>query len=146
MNLKLVHPVTAVEFENYYHLRWEILRKPWGLPRGSERDELEETAFHLMAIDEYGKVQGVCRLHFIDKKKGQIRYMAVRTGMQGKGIGLMLLNEAESYAMKNGIQQIILQSRENAVGFYERLGFNLVEKSFLLFGEIQHFLMEKALI
>jgi hypothetical protein len=38
-----------------------------------------------------------------------------------------------------------LQARENAVAFYERNGFHVVKPSFLLFNEIQHFLMEKML-
>ena len=143
---KITHPVTTEEFEQYYHLRWEILRKPWGQLRGSECDELEKRSIHIMATNETGNVLGVCRMHFIDKTKGQIRYMAVHPDQRGKGIGLSLLNAAEAIAKKNGIQWIILQSRENAIGFYERLGYHQIEKTFLLYDEIQHFLMEKALI
>ena len=38
-------PQSAEEFAAYYELRWRVLREPWSLPRGSERDELEGSAY-----------------------------------------------------------------------------------------------------
>lgn len=141
----ITQPLTQEEFEEYYFLRWEILRKPWGQPLGSELDELEDEAVHLMAIDEQSNVIGVCRLHFIDEIKGQIRFMAVKDGMHGKGIGELLLDKAEETAKATGRQLIFLQSRENAVGFYQRHGYKIIEKTFRLYDVIQHFSMEKQL-
>ena len=40
---------------------------------------------------------------------------------------------------------VILQARQDAVPFYEHHGYNVVEKTFLLFDEIQHYLMRKEL-
>jgi len=53
----------------------------------------------------------------------------------------MRLMEAEAW--DSGAIEIILHARENALGFYEKLGYVSVEPSHLLFGEIQHFLMKK---
>jgi hypothetical protein len=39
----------------------------------------------------------------------------------------------------------MLQARENAVPFYLSIGYSIVEKSFLMWGLIQHFKMEKAI-
>ena len=44
-------PQTEEEFEDYFRLRWEVLRKPWGHERGTERGEDEDDAFHLVAIE-----------------------------------------------------------------------------------------------
>jgi hypothetical protein len=38
-----------------------------------------------------------------------------------------------------------LQAREKAIPFYERLGYKVVEKTHLLFGEIQHYKMRKEI-
>jgi predicted GNAT family N-acyltransferase len=51
----------------------------------------------------------------------------------------------EKVAMEKGWQEIILEARENAVPFYESIGYSIIEKSYLLFGEIQHYRMKKAL-
>lgn len=138
-------PVTESEFEAYFALRWEVLRKPWGQPQGSEKDEQENQATQLMAVDEKGGICGVCRLDSIDQSTAQIRYMAVKPGLHGQGIGRDLLLQAERNAKEKGFQRIFLQSRENACGFYERQGYHTIEKTFLLFNKIQHFSMEKSL-
>jgi hypothetical protein len=49
----------------------------------------------------------------------------------------------EMDAWNSGAVEIILHAREQALGFYQKLGYALVEPSHLLFGEIQHFLMKK---
>ncbi|MCR4448093.1 GNAT family N-acetyltransferase, partial [Aeromonas veronii] len=35
---RVVTPQTVAELDAYYQLRWELLRKPFNLPVGSERD------------------------------------------------------------------------------------------------------------
>ena len=43
-------PNTSREFKNYFQFRWELLRKPLGLPQGSEQDELEDTDITLQHL------------------------------------------------------------------------------------------------
>ena len=140
-------PQTAAEWEEYFHLRWEVLRSPWGKPLGSEQDEIEfsKGTFHAMIIESDGEVIGVGRLHLIPTNIAQVRYMAVKEGYQGKGIGTNLIKNLEETARVNKVSSIVLQARENAVKFYEKHGFHKKEKSFLLYEKIQHYLMEKNL-
>ena len=136
----------AEEFKKYYNLRYEVLRKPWFQPKGSERDEEEETSLHRMIIDEpNGKAVAVGRLQFNTIEEAQIRYMAVSDDYQGMGYGSKIVNFLDNIAREKGSRKIILQSRENAVKFYEKNGYKIIEKSYLLFDEIQHWLMEKEL-
>jgi hypothetical protein len=39
----------------------------------------------------------------------------------------------------------VLEARENAVPFYQSLAYEIEKESYLLFGEIQHYRMKKAL-
>lgn len=139
-------PSTPAEFEAYFLLRWQVLRQPWGQPSGSEKDELEDKSFHLMAVDENGKMGGVCRLDIIDETSGQIRYMAVHPELQGMGLGILLMEKAEMHAREKGLKKIFLHSRASACEFYRKQGYILIEKTYLLFNEIQHYSMEKPLI
>ena len=132
------------QFEDYYELRWRVLRKPWNQPRGSEKDELEDKSIHIMACDG-DKIVGVARLHFNSKEEAQIRYMAVDENYRRRGIGSMMLQRSEEIAKERGASHIVLNARENAVGFYEKNGYKIVEKSYVLFGEIQHYKMMKKL-
>lgn len=138
-------PKTQEEWDNYYQLRWEVLRKPWNQPKGSEKDNSEDNSFHFMAIDSTNKVIGVCRLQKNSNIEGQIRFMAVSENAQGKGIGKLLINAAENKSKELGLKTIILQARENAVPFYKACHYEIQEKTFLLFDTIQHYLMTKKL-
>lgn len=144
MEIEIRSPKTTTEWNSYYDLRYRILRQSWNQPPGSERNEGDETAIHA-AFFENGKIFGVARLDLMENKIGQIRFMAVETNTQGKGIGEKLMLHLESIALGKGRKKIILHARENAIGFYQKLGYSLIEKSHLLFGEIQHYLMDKSL-
>lgn len=138
-------PKTAQEFEQYYQLRWQILRKPWQQPLGSEQDEFEQDSIHLMITDENSQVIAVGRLEKNSQFSGQIRYMAVHPDKQGQGIGKKLINALENRAQQLGIVELILNAREQAVDFYQSLGYTKQGFSHLLFDEIKHFVMNKQL-
>lgn len=142
--MQLRHPETREEFEQYYDLRWRILRKPWGEPAGSERDQEEDEAYHIMAV-ENDRVVGVARLQFPDEGSAQIRYMAVEPAFQGQGIGQQIVEHMESYAQQQSASRLFLHARENAVGFYLALDYAILESSYLLFDSIQHYKMIKFL-
>lgn len=143
LEIKVVH--MPADLESCFALRYEILRKPWNQPLGSERDEQEDFAWHLLACDSSGKAMGTARLQQLDDTSAQLRYMAVDTKMQGKGIGKMILQKAERLALQQGMQRVFLQARAHAVPFYQANGYHIIEKTFLLYGEIQHYSMEKRL-
>ena len=144
--MKIIEPTTSEEFKKYYNLRYEILRQPWGQPRGSERDEGDETSIHRMIIDKNsGDALAVGRLQFNSTHEAQIRYMAVADEFQGKGLGSQVTSALEDVARGKGIQRIILSARENALKFYKNNGYEIIEKTHTLFGKIQHWLMRKEL-
>jgi thioesterase domain-containing protein len=138
-------PKSQQEFEQYYHLRWKILRKPLHQEAGSEKDEFENQAIHRAIFDAKGKVVAVARLHFSGALQAQIRFMAVADNYQGKGLGQQLVIALEQFATSLGIKNISLKAREQAVNFYENLSYKNISFSHLLFNKIKHFNMEKKL-
>ena len=140
MSFTIKQPQSPDEFKQYYQLRYRILRAPWGEPEGSEIDEIEELCFHVMATNNE-KTVGVGRLQFNSALEAQIRYMAVEKAYEGNGIGRMLVNALEQEAKNQNISTVMLDAREPAVGFYQKLGYSIEKKSYLLFNEIQHYRM-----
>ena len=144
--MKIIEPNSTAEFEQYYNLRYEVLRKPWLQPKGSEKDDGDKSSIHRMIIDESnGKAVAVGRLQFNTSEEAQIRYMAVSDNYQFKGYGNIIVKTLEDIALDKGIRNIILQARENALKFYWKNGYEIIEKSYLLFDEIQHWLMVKKI-
>lgn len=139
-------PETTDEWRGYYELRWQILRAPWQQPRGSERDELEDSAVHRLACDARHNILAVGRLHYIDGQSAQIRYMAVAKTHRRRGFGSLVLKALEAAAVSAGRTEIVMHAREVSLPFYRHAGYELVEKSHQLYGEIQHFAMRKRLV
>jgi N-acetylglutamate synthase-like GNAT family acetyltransferase len=137
---------TAEELEAIIDLRVKILRRPWSQPRETATDELEGTSVNAFIGNEKGQVIACGRLQENAGKVGQIRYMAVDSAYQGQGLGKLILQFLEVEAKKLHLSKIELQARENAVHFYKANHYAIKEKSFLLWGIIQHYLMEKFLI
>ena len=143
MIYKVKKPSTIDEWENYYLLRWRILRKNLGMKKGSEKDDLEPVSIHRM-IKRENDVIGVARLHFENKLEGQIRFLAVDRKFRKLGLGRLLMNELILIAKKQQIERIFLNSRYSAIGFYLKLVFEKIKRTDKKF-DIIHFLMEKKL-
>jgi N-acetylglutamate synthase-like GNAT family acetyltransferase len=138
-------PQTNDEFERYRDLRWRILRAPWNQLRITEQDDLENNDFPIMVCEVDGIPIGVGRAHFISENEAQIRSISVEEDWSGKGIGSTVLKELEKIVKAKGAKRIIIHSRSNAVEFYKKHGYQVVEESYTLFGVIPHFLMEKVI-
>ena len=136
-------PTTKEEFERYRDLRWRILRKLWNQPRITEQDDLENDDFPIMVCEVDGIPIGVGRAHFISEDEAQIRSISVEEEWSGKGIGTIILKELEKIVTAKGVRRIIIHARNSAIKFYKKNGYKEVEPSYMLFGEIEHTLMEK---
>lgn len=142
--MEIKSPQTDAEWKAYYALRFNVLREPWNQPLGSEVLADEDQAIHAIAVED-NEVLGVARMHESAEKQGQVRCVATATAAQGKGIGKAIMSYLEEQAKAKGWTEIVLEARENAVPFYQAIGYNIVAESYLLFGEIQHYRMKKAL-
>jgi N-acetylglutamate synthase-like GNAT family acetyltransferase len=143
MNIELREPKTADDYALYYDLRWRILRKPWTQDRESSKDEHESLAVHLMAWVDNTMV-GVGRLHFNAPEEAQIRYMAVEESYAGHGVGTVILKELEVRAKRAGATRIVANARENALSFYEKNGYRLIERADTLFESLVHWRIFKT--
>jgi N-acetylglutamate synthase-like GNAT family acetyltransferase len=137
-------PETTAEREAMFDLRWKVLRKPWNQPKGSEKDELEDKTLPIIAKYE-NKVVGTARLQRNSPEVGQIRYMAVDPEYQRRGIGRQIILALHQRAKQLKFRKLVLDAREPSLEFYNRLGYKIVRKSYVLYGEIQHWQMEYQL-
>jgi len=131
------------EYKQMIDLRFNILRKPLGLTFTEEDLEKEKDDILIGCFDD-SVLEGCCLLTKTAPKEVRLRQMAVRSGLQGKGIGRALMQFAENVAYDYGYRKITMHARKTAVGFYEKLGYTTTGNEFLEVS-IPHFLMEKEL-
>ena len=131
------------EYQQMLELRYQVLRKPLGLEFTSEELDRGKNDVLLGCFDD-DELQGCCMI--TDKGNGvaKLRQMAVRSGLQGTGIGRILLIFAETVTRDKGFKKLIMHARKSAVGFYEKLGYTIQGDEFLEV-TIPHYVMEKDL-
>ncbi len=144
MSIDIRTPETQEEWENYYDLRYRVLREPLNQERGSERNDGDAIGHHFALYDN-GSLKAIARLDRSGEGVAQTRFVAVESESQGKGYGKLIMLEVEREAANRGDHQMILHARDYAVMFYKKLDYRLVEESYKLFDVLQHYLMQKAL-
>lgn len=142
----VAEPAGRSDFKRLMELRWRVLRAPWGQPKGSEQDEREPEAYHMLARSHDGQIIGTGRAHMIDRDTAQIRYMAVDTHFKGLGVGTEILWNLEKILRMRGCSRIILQARNDVLPFYLKHGYLIDRPGETLYGQIAHTYMYKNLV
>ena len=102
-----------------------------GFPNAMElvKDALESSSHHLICTNEQ-LVVGTGRLRVNDRHQAVISQMAVSIDFQGNNVGGLILRLLIKKAAEEGVQKLTLESREAAIGFYEKYGFRTIGKKF----------------
>jgi predicted GNAT family N-acyltransferase len=137
-------PKTDAEWDEYYDLRFRVMRKPLGKPSGSERNEGDGNGMHF-ALFRDSKICAIARLDKIDEQMAQVRFVAVETEIQGSGFGKKIMLATEQKAKELGCSKMILHARDYACDFYRKLGYKEIGPSYKLFDVLQHFEFHKEL-
>jgi ribosomal protein S18 acetylase RimI-like enzyme len=136
--------------EASYPVRHDVLRK--GKPIAScrfEGDDLPTTRHYGLFEDD--RLQGIISLfensnHWFEAtKQMQIRGMAVLEHNQGKGYGKQLVHFCEKYLAETDCELVWFNARENAIGFYQKLGYTILGEPFNIEGIGTHYIMWKKL-
>lgn len=133
-----------VLYEQVLALRQKVLRAPLSLDiRNDDLDAEQEQIIFI--YEENHQVLGCVLLQQYDAETFKLRQMAVDPSLQGKGVGTLLVNAADVYAVQLGKHRILLHARETAVPFYRKLGYETTGAPFTEVG-LPHHIMEKVLI
>lgn len=138
-------PQSDAEWAAYYELRWQVLRAPWNQPAESAADPVEAVSEHAVILDDQGRALATGRLHFNSPTEGQLRSMATAAHARGQGLGRRVVEHLEQIARRRGASAIVLNARNDAAGFYEKLGYQVVGDGPMLFDVIPHLRMSKRL-
>ena len=141
----MVSPSSPEDWEQYFDLRWRVLRAPWEQPRGSEKDDRETESIHLMALDADRRALAVGRVHLNSPTEAQVRFMAVAESARGLGLGTALLQGLEDSARKAGADRMVLNAREDAQSFYAKHGYVVTGPAPTIFDTVKHVRMAKKL-
>ncbi|HEX5910346.1 MAG TPA: GNAT family N-acetyltransferase [Thermoleophilaceae bacterium] len=135
-------PSSDAEMEAAMELRHEVFCVEQGVTVEADRDGMDPQAEHLVA-EQDGRVVGTCRL-LIDGHVARLGRMVVSRSVRGRGVGGLILAEADRVAAAHGATRILLHAQVAARGVYDRAGYLPTSDVFVEEG-IEHVSMEKHL-
>lgn len=114
--------VVTRDLDTCLQLRFEVFVDEQGVPVEEERDALDDTATHLLALQD-GAPVGTARVVFQDDI-AKIGRVCVVKSARGTGLGAKLIEACVAAAQeREGITKAKLGAQTHAIGFYEKLGF-----------------------
>jgi N-acetylglutamate synthase-like GNAT family acetyltransferase len=144
--IKIISPKSREDYKAYYDLRYKVLREPWGMQRGTEKDDYEPISEHFMAVDEAsGELVGVVKLFEKEPGVGWFSHLAVKESKQRKGIGKQLIAFVEDKAREHGFKVLGCLARLNTTAFFEKEGYKVTGLPVHYLGTTQVVWMEKTL-
>ena len=107
-----------------------------------DMDNIDYKSLHCFLV-ENDRVIGYLRAFYQDNEKDIVKVGRVLTLHHGRGIGKELMQESiKAIKEKMNCQKIVMDAQKHAIGFYEKLGFQVMSNEFLEEG-IVHVVMEK---
>jgi hypothetical protein len=139
------YPVNIIDVDSPLYpkeleLRNQVLLRPFSLPDNFWIQD-DSKSYHFIVKLE-NQVIACALLCPRSKKVAQIMQMAVDPNYQMKKMGYNLLKSMEEKAKSLGVNSLFCHSRENAIGFYSKHGFEVISDEFIEVG-IKHKKMEK---
>lgn len=141
------------DLEACFAVRKEVFVVEQQVPEDLEYDAYDADAVHVIAVRDDGLPLGTGRLltgaaaaakNGGDAEVGALGRLAVSKAARGLGVGAALVRAIEDAARARDLTAVDLHAQTHALGFYERLGYEVYGPEFPDAG-IPHRAMRKAL-
>lgn len=130
------------DIETCLCIRRIVFTQEQNVPESREIDDKEDDSMHFL-VKKCSKHIAVGRLHKEDNT-AVIGRIAVLKKYRGTGAGLFIMENIVNFAKEDGFKRAFLGAQEQAIGFYEKLGFKVCSDVYMDAG-IPHYKMEKIL-
>ncbi len=124
--MKAIRAVDTWARAGVYYVRTEAMVLGFDISLQGEFDTDTPDTEYVLVVDDGGKPVSTCRIHVVDEDGSvyaKIERVATVSTARGIGAGRLAVEEAERWLLEKGIHKIVITSRDEAVGFYEKLGY-----------------------
>ena len=106
-----------------YYVRIQAMARKHRIPLDAEFDghDTSETKY-IVVMDDFLPV-ATCRLYPLDPQRVMLGRIVVLPEYRHRGLGTLVVKEAETWAKELGYAVAVLESRDNKIPFYERMGY-----------------------
>ena len=121
--MQIIRATKTAEQAGAYYVRIQAMARKHQIPLDMEFDENDTPdTKYIVVVDDYLPV-ATCRLYAIDPERIVLGRIVVLPEYRHQGLGTLVVQEAETWALELGFRTAIVESRENKVPFYEKMGY-----------------------
>lgn len=121
--MEIIRATRTAQQAAAYYVRIQAMARKHRIPLDVEFDEHDtpETRY-IVVVDDFLPV-ATCRLYGLDQQRVMLGRIVVLPEYRHQGLGSLVVKEAEDWARELGFMVSVLESRENKIPFYEKLGY-----------------------
>jgi len=125
-HVRALHARSFAELARDHHTPEQIEAHAQLVLADSYQDELLSN--NLLVAEAEGHIVGTAGWCAVADAPGtaRIRKVFVAPEVAGRGLGRLLVGEAEKQALESGYARFVVRANANAVGFYVRLGYRTI--------------------
>ncbi len=143
--IQVIRTETLAQRAGAYYVRIQAMARKYHIALEQEFDAHDTPdADYIVLLDDDFPV-ATCRLYPADSESMMLGRIVVLPEYRGRGLGRLAVNAAEQWAAERGFRKAVLESREEKVGFYEKLGYTADHSRIIRGGTFTCIYMEKLL-
>lgn len=128
-----------------YSVRIQGMNRQHHIPLREEFDEHDGGGTRYIVLLDSGYPIATCRFYELTAEAVMLGRVVVLPEYRGKGLGLRTVQEAECWIRELGYRTIEIESRLEAVGFYQKLGFQRTDAAVVRSGVFACVKMQKQI-
>ncbi|MBQ9502310.1 MAG: GNAT family N-acetyltransferase [Lentisphaeria bacterium] len=129
-----------------YSVRIQGMNRQHHIPLREEFDEHDGDGTRYIVLLDDGYPVATCRFYEIGAGSVALGRVVVLPEYRGRGLGRMVVEEAERWIDELGFRVVVIDSLTVAVPFYEKLGYVSVDGSMVKSGSFDCIRMRKRIV
>ena len=145
MDIQIIRATETWQQAGAYYVRIQGMARQHGITLRREFDEFDTPDTKYIVLCDGAFPVATCRVCEKDKGAAMIGRVVVLPEYRGKGLGRRVVEEAETWLRELGFTRVVIESRDVAVGFYEKLGYAVADPRIIHGDTFNCIRMEKTL-
>ncbi len=125
-NLAIIRATETWQQAGAYYVRIQAMAKKHHITLRQEFDGHDKPETKYIVVTDSDFPVATARMYPIDPSGVMIGRVVVLPEYRRQGIGSMVVRACEAWARELGYKKAVLESRDNKIAFYERLGYAIV--------------------
>ncbi|MBR6101047.1 MAG: GNAT family N-acetyltransferase [Ruminococcus sp.] len=145
MDIEVIRAEETWQQAGAYYVRIQGMARQHGITLRREFDSHDTPETKYIVLTDGIFPVATCRYYPLGEGAAMIGRVVVLPEYRGKGLGSRVIREAEVWLTEQGYSKAVVESRDSAVGFYEKLGYAVTDESIIHGDTFDCIRMEKEL-